>query len=102
MKLSNRMAGSTNHERPIILKPHPVNTTAQPGEKTSLQCKIRSLVPPTVKWIKRLDPSQGETFKANWPNNSLRIDGKLYLILPPQQVTTPVLDLFVVFFFILS
>lgn len=95
--------GSSSHELPVILPPNPVNTTVRRGEKSSLLCSVRSMEAPTIKWIKKLDQANVDSFKGKWPNNSLKIDEKLYLILPPQQVGLDRYELTLgeVFFFIL-
>ena len=76
----------SQHERPVLLKPHPVNTTVEVGGRASLQCRVRSELPPTVKWIKRLSPESLRSYTGQLPNNTLQIDGNYYLFLPSQEV----------------
>nr|XP_026690297.1 fibroblast growth factor receptor-like 1 isoform X2 [Ciona intestinalis] len=70
---------------PVLVKPHPVNTTVRVGEKTSLQCRVRSNIVLTVKWMKQIEPSAQYQYSERLLNNSLRIDGNLYVILPTQE-----------------
>ena len=74
-------------EKPVFIKPHPINVTVREDERASLQCHVRSVVPPTIKWIKRIGEAKG-SLKENWPNNSLQIGKNVYSILPPQEVST--------------
>lgn len=76
----------TEHEKPVLLEPHPLNTTVVDGEKTSLQCRVRSAVPPTITWIKRLDQDSLNAYNGKLPTNSLEIEDKFYLVLPAQEV----------------
>jgi len=76
----------SQHERPILLKPHPVNTSVEVGGRASLQCRVRSELPPTVKWIKRLSSDSLRAYTGQLPNNTLQIDGNYYLFLPTQEV----------------
>jgi len=79
----------------MLLTHHPVNTTVGTGERTSIQCRVRSQVPPTIKWIKRLDEKSAQAALKRWPNNTvLKIDGLLYLILPEQEVSYSSIDEF--------
>nr|CAB3245941.1 fibroblast growth factor receptor-like 1 [Phallusia mammillata] len=73
-------------DSPVLLKPHPVNTTVIAGERTSIQCLVRSPVRPTIKWIKRLDNQAANFPTSEWPNKPIIVEEKSYLILPTQEM----------------
>ncbi len=41
----------------IVTEAGPANTTVRSGETATLQCKVKSLSPPHVKWLKKLGPA---------------------------------------------
>ena len=68
----------------MLITPHPVNTTVYEGEMASLQCRIRSELKPTVKWVKQVDP---DTLLPEELANSIKMGKSAYIILPPQPVS---------------
>ena len=72
------------------MEPHPVNNTVDKGERVSFQCRVRSKLPPTVKWIKKIDPAALRIFDGKLPNDTLRIANNYYLFLPAQEVSKTV------------
>jgi len=47
-------------ENPVFYNT-PTNQTVAQGETASLDCRVQSALPPTIKWLKKLDPE--ETFR---------------------------------------
>ena len=47
-------------ENPVFYNT-PTNQTVAAGETASLDCRVQSALPPTIKWLKKLDPD--ETFR---------------------------------------
>ena len=70
--------------RPVLLKPHPINTTVRHGEMASIQCKVRSASTPTVKWIKGID-TRAELSNSYSTDKLFRLENKMYLILPNKS-----------------
>ncbi|XP_060076596.1 fibroblast growth factor receptor-like 1 [Ylistrum balloti] len=70
------------NEKPVLLKPHPLNTTVEYGETASLQCKVESVVQPHIQWLKRVDdPSEVKNM-----NTTLRLGGQQFIVLKTGEV----------------
>jgi hypothetical protein len=75
--LEVRAAAGTTHA--IVTEAGPANTTVRTGETATLQCRVKSLAPPHIKWLKRLEST--DTSGAD----TLNVGHERYRILDADQ-----------------
>ena len=63
----------------IVTEAGPADTTVIAGDVATLQCRVKSLAPPHIKWLKRLE---GHELSAE---NTLRVGNERYHILDANQ-----------------
>lgn len=63
----------SNHA--VVTEVGPVNTSVFVGEQATLQCRIKSLAPPHIKWLKKMEPYEEIT------ENTLNVGPDRYKIL---------------------
>ncbi len=64
----------------IVTESGPVSTTVAEGELATLRCRVKSLAPPHIKWLKRLEAGAGLD-DDELPPNALKVEHERYLIL---------------------
>lgn len=74
------------HNSPILVEPHPENTTVQWGGMAVFRCQVRSELVLTVKWIRLVDDSIIRRYGESLPGNVLNIKNNRYLVLPTKDV----------------
>ena len=60
----------------IVTEVGPANTTVLVGGEATLQCKVKSLEPPHIKWLKKMEPHEESAA------NTLKVGADRYRILP--------------------
>lgn len=63
----------------VVTEAGPADATVFAGEVATLQCRVKSLAPPHIKWLKRLE---GHEVSAE---NTLRVGNERYRILDANQ-----------------
>ena len=63
----------------VVTEAGPADATVVAGEVATLQCRVKSLAPPHIKWLKRLE---GHEVSAE---NTLRVGNERYRILDANQ-----------------
>ncbi|XP_076470977.1 fibroblast growth factor receptor-like 1 [Babylonia areolata] len=85
--VSNRL-GHVNHTykvevidqirtKPVLISSHPQNTTVEYGGTASFQCRVKSIVQPHIKWLKRVDDP--EVVEAM--NTTIEVKGQKFVVL---------------------
>lgn len=64
--------------KPKLISPHPQNTTVEYGGKTSFQCRVKSIVQPHIKWLKRVEDLEA----AQSINTTIEVKGQKFKVLP--------------------
>ena len=69
----------------IVTEAGPANSTVLEGETATLQCRVKSLNPPHLKWLKRLESNELlEMYETN-NENTLKVGAEQYRILNTNQ-----------------
>ena len=69
----------------IVTEAGPANSTVLEGETATLQCRVKSLNPPHLKWLKRLESNEIlEIYETN-NENTLKVGSERYRILNTNQ-----------------
>lgn len=63
----------------IVTEAGPTNTTVATGETATLQCRVKSIAPPHIKWLKKLEPNDASA------ETTLRVGHERYRILETNQ-----------------
>jgi hypothetical protein len=63
----------------IVTEAGPTNTTVVVGQEAALQCKVKSIAPPHIKWLKKLEAHEQSA------ENTLRVGHDRYRILNTNQ-----------------
>ena len=59
----------------IVTEVGPLNNTVSVGERATLQCRVKSIAPPHIKWLKKMEPHEDST------ENTLNVGADRYRIL---------------------
>ena len=69
----------------IVTEAGPANSTVLEGETATLQCRVKSLNTPHLKWLKRLEPNEiTEMYDTN-NENTLNVGHERYRVLDTNQ-----------------
>ncbi|XP_050395678.1 fibroblast growth factor receptor-like 1 [Patella vulgata] len=91
-KVSNRL-GQINHTytleviekiktKPVLISPHPMNTTVDYGGTASFQCRVRSVVQPHIQWLKRVE----DLDSIPNLNTTIEVKGQKFVVLKTGEV----------------
>ncbi|KAL8570246.1 hypothetical protein ACOMHN_029946 [Nucella lapillus] len=63
--------------KPKLISSHPQNTTVEYGGTASFQCRVKSIVQPHIKWLKRVDdPENSQAL-----NRTIEVKGQKFMVL---------------------
>ena len=63
----------------IVTEVGPANKTVKVDDTATLQCKVKSLAPPHIKWLKKMEPHEATA------DNTLKVGADRYRILNSEQ-----------------
>ncbi|KAK7483248.1 hypothetical protein BaRGS_00025541, partial [Batillaria attramentaria] len=63
--------------KPKLISQHPQNTTVEYGGTASFQCRVKSIVQPHIKWLKRVEDSE----MAQAMNTTIEVKGQKFMVL---------------------
>ncbi|ESO86594.1 hypothetical protein LOTGIDRAFT_128829, partial [Lottia gigantea] len=91
-RVSNRL-GEINHTytleviekintKPVLIAPHPMNTSVEYGGTASFQCRVRSIVQPHIQWLKRVEDMDAIPNQ----NTTIEVKGQKFVVLKTGEV----------------
>ncbi|KAL5021366.1 hypothetical protein ScPMuIL_000521 [Solemya velum] len=68
--------------KPVLLPPHPLNTTVEYGGIASFQCRVQSVVQPHIQWLKRVEHDNLQPDL----NTTIMVKGQKFVVLKTGEV----------------
>ncbi|XP_067656639.1 fibroblast growth factor receptor-like 1 [Haliotis asinina] len=70
--------------KPVLIPPHPKNTSVVYGGTASFQCRVRSVVDPHIQWLKRIEDSED----MDNHNSTISVKGQQFVVLKTGDLLT--------------